>query len=248
MIRLRQGGRTNLEQFTQGVGQRMEIEKSYFALPEILTRWSVAEDDLIYLAENNELCLSIRVFGLPLEFGDYEEGEGGQLFRIPTDRQFFSGVVDLHASDVFHLFRSGEAHLSEFRVPDADYVTLWDSAEPHYVVIGDLLMRRDERDRYEIKSGFSVRGQMEEWAFIASRDYSEVRCNGHQFQLGPIQAAVVQALHRGAQAGQPWQNGKNILSEARSKSLRMSDVFKSKHNWRDLIRSDRRGNYRINID
>lgn len=226
----------------------MEIEKSYFVLSEILTRWSISEEDLIYLAENDELSLSIRVFGLPLEFGDYEEGEGGRLFRIPTDRQFFSGVVDLHARDVFHLFRSGEAHLSEFRALDADYAAIWGLAEPHYVVIGDLLMRRDERDRYEVKKGFSVGGHMEEQAFIASRDYSEVRCNGHRFQLGPIQAAVVRALHRGAQAGKPWQNGKNILSEARSKSLRMSDVFKSKGNWRDLILSDRRGNYRINID
>ncbi len=226
----------------------MEIEKSYFALPEILTRWSIAEDDLIYLAENNELRLSIRVFGLPLEFGDYEEGEGGQSFRIPTDRQFFSGVVDLHACDVFHLFRSGEAHLSEFRAPNADYAALWDPAEPHYVVIGDLLMRRDERDRYEIKSGFTAGGHLDDRTFIPSRDYSEVRCNGHRFQLGPIQAAVVRALHRGVQAGQPWQNGKNILSEARSKSLRMSDVFKSKNNWRDLIQSDRRGNYRLNTE
>ncbi|MGO4917368.1 hypothetical protein [Pseudogemmobacter sp. W21_MBD1_M6] len=194
------------------------------------------------------MSLSIRVFGLPLEFGDYEVGEGGRLFRIPTDRRFFSGVVDLHARDVFHLFRSGEAHLSEFRALDANYAAIWGLAEPHYVVIGDLLMRRDERDRYEVKKGFSVGGHMEEQAFIASRDYSEVRCNGHRFQLGPIQAAVVRALHRGAQAGKPWQNGKNILSEARSKSLRMSDVFKSKGNWRDLILSDRRGNYRINID
>lgn len=226
----------------------MEIEKSYFALTELLKRWSITEDDLIYLAENDELRLSIRVFGLPLEFGDYEESEDGRAFRIPTDRQFFSGVVDLHACDVFRLFRSGEAHLSEFRAASADYVTLWDIAEPHYVVIGDLLIRRDERDRYEIKSGFSTGGHMEERTFIAARDYSEVRCNGHRFQLGPIQAAVVRALHRAAQAGQPWQNGKTILSEARSKSLRMSDVFKSKENWRDLIQSDRRGNYRINMD
>lgn len=226
----------------------MQIEKAYFTIPEILGRWHITEDDLVYLAENDELRLSIRVFGLPLEFGDYEEDGQGRPFRIPFDRQYFSGVVDLHACDVFHLFRSGEARLSDFRAPDAGYVTLWGEVEPHYVVIGDLLMRRAERDRYEIKSGFSAGRQIEDRTFIASRDYSEVRCNGHRFQLGPIQAAVVQALHRGAQAGQPWQNGKSILSEARSKSLRMSDVFKSKDNWRDLIRSDRRGNYRLNID
>lgn len=226
----------------------MEIEKVYFALPEVLERWSITEDDLIYLAENDELRLSIRVFGLPLEFGDFDEEPDGRPFRIPTDQIIFSGVVDLHACDVFQLFRCGEAHLCEFRSAHSDYASLWDAAEPLYVVIGDLLMRRDERDRYEIAKGFCAGAHMEERTFIASRDYSEVRCNGHRFQLGPIQAAVVRALHRSAQVGLPWQNGKNILSEAGSLSLRMSDVFKSKNNWRDLIRSDRRGNYRINID
>lgn len=226
----------------------MEIEKAYFTLSEILQRWSIVEDDLVYLAENDEVRLSIRVFGLPLEFGEYEEDIDGRPFPVPTERAIFSGVVDLHACDVFQLFRSGEAHLSEFRSPRAGYVSLCGSMEPLYVVIGDLLMRRDERDRYEIKSGFSTGHHVEERTFIASRDYSEVRCNGHRFQLGPIQAAVVRALHRAAQSGQPWQNGKNILSEAHSRSLRMSDVFKSKKNWRDLIRSDRRGNYRLNID
>lgn len=226
----------------------MEIEKAYFALSEILERWSIAEDDLIYLAENDEVRLSIRVFGLPLEFGDFDEGADRRPFRIPTDRLSFSGVVDLHARDVFQLFRCGEAHIGEFRSVQSDYASLWGSVDPLYVVIGDLLMRRDERDRYEIMKGFSTGGRLEEPTFIVSRDYSEVRCNGRRFQLGPIQAAVVRSLHRAAQAGRPWQNGKNILSEARSRSLRMSDVFKSKDNWRELIRSDRRGNYRLNIE
>ena len=39
----------------------MEIEKSYFTLPEILERWSMSEADLVYLAENDQLRLSIRV-------------------------------------------------------------------------------------------------------------------------------------------------------------------------------------------
>lgn len=134
----------------------MQIEKSYFALSEVLARWSIAEEDLIYLAENDELRLSIRVFGLPLEFGDYEVPEGERPFRVPTDQMFFSGVVDLHACDVFHLFRSGEAHLTEFRALHSDYASLWGSVEPLYVVIGDLLMRRDERDRYEIKIGICL--------------------------------------------------------------------------------------------
>jgi hypothetical protein len=75
----------------------MEIEKAYFTLPEILDRWSISETDLIYLAENDRLRLSVRVFGLPLEFGDFEENEGGQGCRVPWEQTRYSGLLDLHA-------------------------------------------------------------------------------------------------------------------------------------------------------
>ena len=86
-------------------GGKMDIEKAYFSLSEVLARWSIAEDDLIYLAENNKLRLSIRVFNLFLEFGDYEENIDGARFHVPEERRHFSGLLDLHACDAFHLFR-----------------------------------------------------------------------------------------------------------------------------------------------
>jgi hypothetical protein len=227
----------------------MDIEKAYFSLPEVLGRWSILEDDLVYLAENDLVRLSIRVFNVLMELGNYDEEEDGARFRVPEEQRSFSGLLDLHACDVFHLFRSGEAHLSEFRSGLAGYGCLWDGTPPLYVVIGDLLLRRDERERYEIKVGFNAgKGGGVERTFIASRDFKEVRCNGQRFLLGPIQAEVVRALHQAAELGKPWQSGKQILSTAQSKSLRMADVFKSKGNWRDLIQSDGRGNYRLNVD
>jgi hypothetical protein len=227
----------------------MHIDKSYFTLPEILERWQITEADLIYLAENDKLRLSVRVFGVPIEFGDHEEAADGQPFRVPWEQSRYSGLLDLHACDVYQLFRCGEVHLESFRTPKADYATTWGDAEPVLVMIGDLLLRREERDRFEIDNGFSAGGlPVEEPTFIHSADYLEIRCNGCRFKLGPIQAEVVRALHDAAQAGEPWQNGKAILSQAGSKCLRMADVFKSQDDWRELIRSDRRGGYRLNLD
>ncbi|MDG1119087.1 MAG: hypothetical protein P8N72_18440 [Flavimaricola sp.] len=61
----------------------MRIEKEYYSLPEILRRWSIDEDDLIYLAENNQVRLSVRVFNQLLEFGDYDADIDGARFRVP---------------------------------------------------------------------------------------------------------------------------------------------------------------------
>ena len=107
----------------------------------------------------------------------------------------------------------------------------------------------EERDRFEIETGFSPGEKpMEEAIFIYSAYYLEVRCNERRFKLGPIQAEVVRAMHEAVQAGEPWQNGKVILSRDGSKSLRMADVFKSQTDWRQLIRSDRCGGYRLAFD
>ncbi|KGL03134.1 hypothetical protein OIU14_08150 [Thalassobacter stenotrophicus] len=227
----------------------MRIEKAYYSLPEILRRWSVEEDDLIYLAENNHVRLSIRVFNQLLEFGDYDADIDGARFRVPYEERVFSGLLDLHASDVFQLFRCGEIYLNEFRHERCGYAAFPETNAVQYVVIGDLLMQRHERDRYEIKSGFHTGDEKTpEQGFIYTAGYREVRCRGICFQLGAIQAEVVRALHSAAEAGEPWQNGKTILTLAGSRSLKMVDVFKSKPDWRELIQSDRRGNYRLRFE
>jgi len=227
----------------------MHIDKVYFTLPEILKRWSITEDDLIYLAENDKVRLSVRVFGVRTEFGGFLETPEGERVRVPWEETRFNGLLDLHACDVFHLFRCGEIKIHEFRSARADYARIQEGTSAVHVMIGDLLMRRDERDRFETLKGFSNRsGIGEEGTFRASSDYREVRCNGHDFKLGPIQAEVVRILHEALRAGQPWQNGKAVLTAAGSKSLRMADVFKSKKNWRRLILSDGKGCYRLNAD
>jgi len=224
----------------------MRIEKLYFTVAEILDRWKIPEADLVYLAENDKLRLSVRVFGLPIEFGDHEETAEGERFRVPWERARYNGLLDLHARDVFQLFRAGEIHLRDFRAPHADYATLWGRAEPVVVRTGDLLLRRAERERFEAETRLPAgNGPIEERRFRASPDYQDIRCNGFRFKLGPIQAEVVRALHAAAQAGEPWQNGKAILAAAGSRSLKMADVFKSKKNWRALIESNGRGAYRL---
>ena len=65
--------------------------------------------------------------------------------------------------------------------------------------------------------------------------------------LGPIQARIVKNLHEDFMSGKEWSNGKKLLTTAQSSSMRMLDVFKSQNRWRELIVSDGRGNYRLNI-
>jgi hypothetical protein len=155
----------------------MEIEKAYFTLPEILDRWAISEADLIYLAENDKLRLSVRVFGVPLELGDYEETDGGEHFRIPIEQSHYSGLLELHARDVFQLFRVAELTVSDFRTPRSDYASICGDRDGVPLTIEDLLLRRVERDRFEAETGFSGAETGPQLpVFSASPDYHEVRC------------------------------------------------------------------------
>lgn len=224
----------------------MEIEKAYFTLPEVLARWSMPEVDLVYLAENDQLRLSIRILNLPIEFGDFEETDDGRCYSIPSERSSFNGLLDLHVQDVFQLFRIGEVSVTRFRTTKADYACFFGSRETLTIRKPDLVLSREERDRFEAKSGFrGAAGVKQANAFHASADYQSVRCNGHEFRLGAIQAQVVRILHAAALRGDPWQSGKAVLSQAGSRSLKMADVFKSKTDWPLLIESNKRGAYRL---
>ena len=81
--------------------------------------------------------------------------------------------------------------------------------------------------------------------FRQANDYGEVHVAGRVFNLGPVQSRVVKQLHRAAITRDPWCNGKALLAAAGSSSTRLADLFKSQRDWRQLIESDRRGNYRL---
>ena len=77
------------------------IDKAYFTLEELEERWQLPHRDLVYLAENGLLRLSVRLFGVEIECGMYEEGADGEWFTVPQERRRFTGFQDLQERDVF---------------------------------------------------------------------------------------------------------------------------------------------------
>jgi hypothetical protein len=111
-----------------------------------------------------------------------------------------------------------------------------------------LVIRREERDRVEARYRQAGHTVADGVAFKHDADYRNVRLGSTEMALGVVQAQVVRALHGAALTDQPWLDGKRLLSGAGATSMRMSDVFKSKTGWRDLIVSDRRGRYRLRLN
>jgi hypothetical protein len=64
-----------------------------------------------------------------------------------------------------------------------------------------------------------------------------------------MQVAVVKQLHEASLTSYPWVHGKLLLKKANSGSSTIADLFKSQVDppWRELIESDRNGQYRLRL-
>jgi len=49
------------------------IEKDYYILEEIEERWGLPRHDIAYLAENGLLKVSVRLYGIHIEYGSIEQ-------------------------------------------------------------------------------------------------------------------------------------------------------------------------------
>jgi hypothetical protein len=202
------------------------IDKAYFTLEEIEERWQLPHRDVVYLAENGLLRLSVRLFHVHLEWGEFEEVADGGWARVPTEPRWFSGLQDLREHDAFRLFRDGEAAIDQFAAPHPTYCHLLEPTENITVRSTDIVVRREERDAVEQRHGL-VNGSLPKGpVFQQLNDYGEVRLSGLVFHLGPIQARIVKQLHRAALTDQPWRTGTELLEGAGSASTKLADVFK----------------------
>ncbi len=50
----------------------------------------------------------------------------------------YNGLLELHARDVFQLFRTAELTIADFRTPRAGYATIWGERDGVPLTIGDL--------------------------------------------------------------------------------------------------------------
>jgi hypothetical protein len=231
----------------RGASSAMPLrDKAYFRLDEIQAQLGLSRGDLAYLVETGQLKTSARVWDVLIEEGVYEQEADGRPFHLPYDRRRFSGLLDLRAKDVYRLLRDQIAVVDAFEAREGEYLDLLQPDDGVEVRLDDLVIRREERDRFEREQG-PISPRLNGRAFLVLGDYKEVMIGGRAFHLGPCQAEVVRLLHEAALAGEPWRYGKSALAAAGSSCTRMADLFKSQQHWRELIASDGRGHYRLAI-
>lgn len=225
--------------------------RNYIRLDEAAQRWGVSKEDILDCAIREMIALSVLVCNVSLIFGEYKLGSDGKPFPVHADRVIHSGLQRLTPDGLFRI-RQEEAAKIDCFMPfnDYQYVQVAEDTGDLYFKIDDLVIEVDEYKRFAAEHGLDdeIATNDNHASFLQENNFRIVRLNGLSWNLGDIQAQVVQKLYEAATTtDNPWMNGKRVLQEAGSGAFRMRDLFGSQPNWQKLILSDGRGHYRLNL-
>jgi hypothetical protein len=218
--------------------------KSYYSCDEIAERWNTNRDDLLVFAMDGLLELSVLLIGREIELGSLVDGR-----KVKEEVKTFTCPLPAYPEDLWRAMKGGAASIGRFKTAHADRYAvpanesrrwpMWDSS---------VVITREERDRFERTHNLTPDvKEARATDFSHSSDYSIVTLSGRTFQLGALQAGMVRMLHAATRTGDGWVSGRDLLDEVRSASTYIGHVFKSQHQWQQLIQSDGRGKYRLNM-
>lgn len=223
------------------------MTKDYFTFGELVAQWNMHKEDAAYLAENGHIQISVRVFGLLVEYGLIEPHDQVGSISCPTHQERIDGLLDLCPRDVHRILKYGEAEVAAFRTPDHEYCRIAREGVTLLVTVKELLVRSGERARVEAAHLSAPDQAGPEFAFEHSDEYRSIVIDGVKFELGYFQAQIVKVLHQAWLDGDPWRHGPSLLTAVGAGSPRLVDLFKSQPEWRRLIHSDGRGRYRLEL-
>lgn len=232
-------------------------ERRYYYIPELIKRWPCEAEDVHYCIEAGHLEVRIWLDNIPVEEIMIVAEPSGRLSKHAISCTRLNGNYSLYPEDCRKVLRRGDSRLK--RVCHARPEHFYSVKESHQfpMMMTDLIILKEEARRFEKAHGLQSRKSSMpgpnnpvpeiRGTFDCSPDYHMVKLRGRTYYFGYMQSSVIKQLHQANKNGKPWCNGKTLLHKAGSSTLRLADLFKSQKDWRELVLSNKRGQYRLNI-
>lgn len=216
------------------------IRKNYFTLDELTGIWKLSEPDLQYSVENGLLTLSVRVVGLCMELGGYEETPDGEAFYVPYERRQMDGLVNLCRKDTYTLFHEGSVSPRVFCLPDENFAKLVRSEDNICLKRSDLLVCQEERSQFE-RNTLDIKPEDHNKCI----DFRFFLFEDELFEFTEMQSRALRFLFDCARSGTPEQHFQEILTAASSASSKLGHLFSSRPGWTRILKkvAGRRGWY-----
>ena len=214
--------------------------RSYYYLEEVAAAWNVQIRDLLDFAVGGALRCSTLVNNTRVQKLD-ESGAARE--------EWVSGLQGIVAQDLIEVIRTGVVWVRRFSGGKEAVLEFASDQVALEVAMEHIMVTREDRARFEAAArGDAPQETVGTATFQHSANYYEVTLSGRKYIFGPAQAGVVRKLHEAFLAGEPWCHRGELTKQTGGQ--RLVDLFKRKKDpsWRDLIVSDGRGKWRLNLD
>lgn len=221
----------------------LEISDSiFFGIEELVDEWCVCYSKLRKWLVEGRLRSHVFIPVLTVYTVSGREKSATQL-------EHFQGFVPVTKESCLRLFRYGELTIREFQSFCGEcFYRLPDSSQDIRTCIDDLVVLGSERERFEAEFNLQEPDEGNLCNPISAGDFASLRCDREIHYFGEKQAHVLHALYAASKSDNPWVSGKQLLYQAGSRCFTLSNLFKHKPVWRQIIESNRKGSYRMKMD
>lgn len=229
-------------------------DRQFYRFSEVINGCGISETGL----DNCILSGLIRVHTwlFPACVFQIEKMQNGTHVVWQTVESTTEGYVAVEPNDYRRMLQKGMVGIRSFSKDDDKYCLRCHTPDVE-VRLEDLVILASEKeklDQYMEQQSradhaigmLSPAGKKADTTF--DRAFRQVNFRGKKFTFGVMQSLIVRKLYEAAVAGDPWLHGKQLLQDVGSESFNLRSIFSRQLNWRDLIISNGRGQYRLHED
>lgn len=210
---------------------KINLPTPFMNVEDLAAHWQCSIHKIQALAEEKKIQLFVRPIALEIALENY----AGHLLHGDIFMQL--AKRPLGCKDIYRLFNN---KADKIQICDR----LGNTTLCIYAQFCDIVIPIDVIERFECS--YSDKPQ-EDLIKILQSDFSYIVLHGREHTFGETQAKIIKRLYIAYMDGNPWQYGKHLLADAGAGSERIHSVFKGKNNWQDIIISDHRGRFRLNL-
>jgi hypothetical protein len=213
--------------------ETVNLPPTLLDMEELAKRWQCSIHKIQAMAETGQIRLFIRPVALEILLEGYDERILNAIVKQPLSYQ-----------DVYKLFRYKTTKISIERFGCKNIIKTLPKREID-IEFCDLVIPYEAVEAFESFHRNDL-PTCETFRPLAP-DFSCFIMRGREYRFGELQAKIIKRLYEAHKADNPWVYGKSLLSETGSGSDRIQSVFNHNSDWRNVILSDNKGKYRLNL-
>ena len=205
----------------------LDIQTDYLDIECLADRWKCKIGIIEVLAETGKIKCCIRPAALKNAIESSRPiSENTPLSYVLSKDEIYKLFSNRQIPHTIYIDRKNNQEKSEINVAFSDIIVYIEN-----VIEFEDQIHKERDDDFQ----------------ILSSDFTYILWHGKEMKFGVSQGKIIEQLWKAREAGEPWVYGKRLLTSIGSGAERVRSLFHKNKNWKELILTDYKGKYRLNL-